>query len=281
MNDAELLSQILAENPFTTEVVNGWRNQLQRLRKADYEEVSNASYLLPCDVDFIERNREQADIKTNIPPQPYIGSPLADIWYIQINPSFSMPDYYDMVSISGDIKAHVVRECGNVNFHGDTNLQERQNLLLNQYLLNVDGDYPFYPIAPSFNTLDYNGRNALGMYRWWMRSLCVNNRDAIFADVFQNGRSQCEKANELGRRFFVLEFFPYHSKQFRVNRDDYTNSPYYGFVRRMVDYAMQMNKTILFRSTRECELLNCNQYGNANVARCARRVALTNFNFNL
>ncbi len=148
-------------------------------------------------------------------PDPIIGNIDAPVCLILINPGYSPIDVYNYSSIS-DKKA--VMDAGltpgpkmtpyNVTFRYEGKeetdmLERRRQVLIDSYYMKPGAS--FYAFDPSFNTVEVRtleGRyhpKKLGSYLWYK---------ALLNKVPENRRTQV----------MDLEFFPYHTAHFNVNR---------------------------------------------------------------
>lgn len=109
------LAEILDDNPFLG-VQDEWRRRLAQTTGANLAQLSAQRFVLPYDehndaFNAEVRAREEEDLHSKLRleflPVPFIGSPEADTWYVQINPGVSDLDYYDMFSVSPEIKSSV------------------------------------------------------------------------------------------------------------------------------------------------------------------------------
>ena len=285
MNENEKeLDRILKENPFLKKIEQ-WRRKLEELANADLETIQRNYFILDGDEQFLDEKYKKKDTRLYLDlfPQPFIGNPKADIWYVQINPSFSWVDYYDLISINndliGDIRRGLVCQVekrgiteNDFVFTAEANALEsqrrRRELLLNQLDL-CRTSHEFYVLDESFHTVEYGGTSKVfGSYRWWRKAFCMNRDDAIFFDVFHGSQSIPEV---LGDKFFVIEFFPYHSAKFDRRYNYPSHHPYRKFVIEMLRYAVKTGKTILFRTKHDYETVgmellggNCTASSNPN-----------------
>ena len=272
-NNEQELIRIVKQNPFN-DVRKAWGRQLKNLQNADFDMLSRYQYVLPCDrdnprfVDAVNRGREQnksGRLRTELFPLPFCGNPRANIWYVQINPRGSEVDYYEFSSISSSVKRTIqnrlaasVGGCPNsFEFlqNGDEErlaLEERQRLLINQLDLSR-AHHDFYPLTMAFRTFRNNyNRKRIGSYNWWRNALCVNNRNALFGDVFANYAEE-QWASELGARLFVIEYYPYASENPTWNKLYDVNHPYHSFFVSMLKYANDNGKYVVFRTKRQYE----------------------------
>lgn len=304
MNDFLRLRAIVANNPFDRDLVGQWRGQMLEARtKTSIEQLENCQFLLPYD-EHCQRFRQAflenqggilADSRVQLQflPLPFIGSPSADVWYIQINPGASDLDFYEMFNVNRNVKRQIqerlaeagrrklqvelgkthderkacrlrrkIELCTPDSFefvsHGEeeaNNLVLRQELYLRQFDLSL-GHHDFYPLSPCFETCRLRVvRPHIGSRKWWKPALCFGKGDALFRQLFDLSR---DVACDLGDSLFVMEYFPYHSgnahlvRQYRYPEEH----PYWRFLREMLAYAVDMGKTILFRSGQERQMLN-------------------------
>lgn len=279
-NDSKRLADIVGENPFL-DVCEKWAKQMECKRNASLSELCADKYILPYDERELGSHQNEfcdftRGLRTALLPQPFIGNPSADYWYIQINPRGSWIDFYDFISCNQDLKVEIcqklaederVRRCNVTGYEflkeGDGELEalmKRQELYINQLDLSRE-THPFYPMSPAFRTIkNRTSRRLIGSRNWWHSAFCVNNQYALFHDVFVNAREDSKIADELGQKLFVMEFFPYASESACVARrihsqESYRKHPYCKFVVNMLRYAQDMGKYIIFRSQKELDQL--------------------------
>lgn len=201
-----------------------------------------------------ERNLTDVEyIQTGIYPQPYIGNPEAPIWILTMNPSYSAMDVYDMVRCDDSAKRDVIEEIGGESkalsedmktiFRdgSDTKeaLERRQELILRQQKFE---SCDFYVLDDAFRTINkHKGSAALGAYEWWDKFLCR--------------QEFCRGDKEKVAKFFVLEFFPYHSKKYNIQEKTAKCMKHHAFWKEMVEYAIKKEKKLLVRGENTLRML--------------------------
>lgn len=274
MNDIQQLNEILGKNPFTKDLVDGWRANLTS------GSLTN-EYVLPCDIDFLglcaEQTKEAAHIQvlTHLLPQPFAGSPLSDTWILLYNPGYSPVDEFDNLSVANKAEVFqrilpelstrcLARRTQSVSdfFVNRTEeddarcLRRRQSLMLNQLVLDAKTKFPFFWLDQSFCTVNKRsvGNKLMGGHIWW-RSMLLN-ADGSMRDFLRHDRegvTQDRVYQAISGAVFVLEYFPYHSRNFGrgvLKRNGWLSiqNGYHEFWVSMVKYAMQNGKTIIVRN---------------------------------
>ena len=188
-------------------------------------------------------------IITDIFPQPYIGDPQAPFWILQINPSYSPADIFDMQKIVDaqkveEIKKEIQKEIkNNVEiFHkevleSDGSQKEKcflsRKKLLEQQL--VFEEPHFYVLDEEFETIAETGKKLIGSYKWWKAALV--------------GKSHLsgEDINLAKTMFFCLESLPYHSRKRGYVEALRPLTKHWGFWQKMIKYALNNDKKIFIR----------------------------------
>ncbi len=255
------LRRILNTNPFTQEIVDGWR----KLVKKGYD----GRFVLPCDEKFLRKiieseARANYKILLNLLPQPFAGDPRGDIWLLLYNPGYTPIDDFDNISVAGKgavfekVRDMLLSEIDDVDERKQRELlyrpldqtalfvarspkkdveclRSRQKLMLNQLLLNINNDLPFFWLDESFRTVKANvfGRKLVGGHLWWRAKLNKFLREK----------------NDV-RRVFAMEYFPYHSRNFKPNQlgEWVSESCYHKFWQAMIEYGQKHGKRIIARN---------------------------------
>jgi hypothetical protein len=153
-------------------------------------------------------------IHLDLLPEPYLGNPNAEIVLLNLNPGFS-PD---------DSKLH--------HSNKDFINASRTNLGHGKQ------EYPFYFLDP--RVVEARGRDSRGRDRWWNRKL------GHLVEV-------CG-ASRVANNVFCIEFFPYHSKEYKGLPKRYNSlrgivpSQHYSFD--LVRKAIQRRALIVFIRSR-------------------------------
>ena len=161
--------------------------------------------------------------------------------------------YYDLISINNDLIGDIRR--------GLVSQVEKRGITENDFVFTAEA-----------NALESQRRrrelllNQLDLCRTSHEFYVLD--DAIFFDVFHGSQSIPEV---LGDKFFVIEFFPYHSAKFDRRYNYPSHHPYRKFVIEMLRYAVKTGKTILFRTKHDYETVgmellggNCTASSNPN-----------------
>ena len=230
----------------------------------------NAPFVLPDDQNAIARyntGRDNDDtyIHLEAPPQPFTGNPDAPIWLLLMNPSYDEVDIFDQVDEK--IGEERINAVGNIEIRRRGAFGRRRTLMENQYSfnLNLDNmvyDCPwFYVLDESFHTISRRGHAKHGSYDWWNRFLLSQNI--------------CEANRERLRKFFVLESFPYHSRNFggiRRQGPAALARSHCEFWKEMITAALNENKLLLCRgreiAERVCRIAADSGYKDSNIFVC-------------
>lgn len=236
------LKEVLAGNPFTLEVVSQWKQDLKdfnfgRKRLADLKFVLNG------DLECLGRKAREK-LHTELLPKPFMGNPNAPVWYLPLNPSYSEIDRYDDLGIKpGMIRSHDVSEWLDRDKDKIACRAKRQDILLSQ--LRLDGDCTFTFLEEAFNTLgDCPSCKDNGGYRWWRRRLF--GAASSSADFLLRTAGVEMDAKSVGAKLFVLESFPYHSRNFNV--EYYTSTDYFSFWKNLVEWGINNGKKFIIRA---------------------------------
>ena len=196
-----------------------------------------------------QKKTKDDQIITDIFPQPYIGDPQAPFWILQINPSYSPADIFDMQKIADaqkvkEIKKEIQKEIkNNVEiFHkevleSDGSQKEKcflsRKKLLEQQL--VFEEPHFYVLDEEFETIAETGKKLIGSYKWWKAALV--------------GKSHLsgEDINLAKTMFFCLESLPYHSRKRGYVEALRPLTKHWGFWQKMIKYALNNDKKIFIR----------------------------------
>ena len=261
------LEQILATNPFLSEL-DKWQKELDAFRDGNLK-LGELQFVLQSDENnftlYQQRYaRRTEDIDTflhpEVLPQPFIGDPRAPIWYILLNPGYSFPDRYDHLGVcsfcgrklfakNGD-KEDCIFDKGKDKIDS---LKKRQLLLLRQ--LRLECDMPFYLLDNAFDTL--NGAWKLGKeggYNWWRTILFGANTSEGFV-LPECGVKQ--DSISLGRKIFVIECAPYHSRNFD-RKVLWEGSKYTEFWAKLISWAIDTGRKFIVRSKYVDNLLTQN-----------------------
>lgn len=251
------LEEILEKNPFSDDVVNTWREECEKIRENRASGCSGVEFVLDSDKEWISqynRSRTGRDdkyrIRTNLLPQPFIGSPNAPVWILMMNPGYSLRDEYDLASVSPKNKDLLRNECPRVEVefipeeYEWTALGNRQKQVLDQLRLPLDID-TFYILHNNFNIM----RSAKGGgFKYWASHL--------FGEGYFMRSVQGDMHTVALENVFILEMLPYHSKEFDASllkkREINWHATSYGkFWSELVMYGLEKKKVMLVRSPRK------------------------------
>lgn len=234
-------------------------------------QLEGETFVLPDDKNAIAAynmgrgNGDDTYIHLDAPPQPFTGNPDAPIWLLLMNPSYDEVDIFDQVNEErGETRINAV---GNTQIIQRGAFERRRTLMENQYSFNFNlddrgCDCPwFYVLDESFHTVRHRGNVRRGSYEWWNRYLLSQNI--------------CEGDKERLRKFFVLESFPYHSRNFGEIRRQGPAAlarRHCEFWTKMIDAALNENKILLCRgreiAERVCRIAADSGHGDGNIFVC-------------
>ena len=237
-----MLKEVLAGNPFTSKVVSQWKQNLDDFN-CGRKRLADLKFVLDGDLECLGRKAREK-LHTELLPKPFMGNPNAPIWYLPINPSYSEIDKYDDLGISpGKIRSCDVSEWLDRDKDKAACLAKRQAILLSQLMLNECCSFAF--LEEAFNTLgDCPSCNDNGGYRWWRRRLFGATSSS--ADYLLKTAGVKVDAKSVGEKLFVLESFPYHSKNFNVKY--YTSTAYFAFWKNLVEWGIDNGKKFIIRA---------------------------------
>ena len=161
-------------------------------------------------------------------------------------------------------EAKPVRECvhawlGSGLSDPEAALCFRQETMLKQLMLALDDESDTYAwFDRSFRTIEPVSRGKVGKggYWWWKEFLFGTERSNarfLFRECNIN-----EDSNGLGRKFFAIDAFPYHSKNFDCGifcRGEYKNSLYFKYWKRLVEWALGSGRKLIVRYKSVLDLL--------------------------
>lgn len=188
------------------------------------------------------RQNDATYIHLDAPPQPFTGNPDAPIWLLLMNPSYDEVDIFDLVNEARgeQIIRDVVEDITAItrgNFDRRRALMEAQYNFDFEQLADKGYDCPwFYVLDESFHTVRHGGNKKRGGYEWWNRYLL--------------SQSICERVKDNLKKFFVLESFPYHSRNFGAVRNigpQTLAKSHCAFWEQMIVEALKENKIFLCR----------------------------------
>lgn len=257
------LEDILKNNPWNVAEIDAWQATLNAGKSGEF--------ILKADADVIasynRKCKKEGDlIQTHLLPQPFIGNPEAPIWILTQNPGYSEIDLYDMLGEKAEIDDWLTKEKIDIleetesedSPEGTENedspegtesedspketeskspLENRQELLLKQ--LRFEAPRSFYVLDNCFKTIKkHAGNKSFGGYEWW-------NKRLLQCDL-------CNGNKDMLSKFFVLEFFPYHSRNFSETLSK-TEVAHSKFWKELVSYALDQKKLLLCRGKKVFE----------------------------
>ena len=228
---------------------NSWNEAELKAWKATLNAGKSGEFILKADVDVIASyNRkcknEGVRIQTRLLPQPFIGNPEAPIWILTLNPGYSEIDLYDMLGEKKEIKAWLTKEKVEISPETEDkkSLEKRQELLLNQLRFKEPS---FYVLDKCFNTLkEHAGNKSFGGYEWWKKHLLGTEN--------KNSKHFCKGEKKMLSKFFALEFFPYHSRNFskELSKTEVAHSKFW---EELISYALKRGKLLVCRNEKIIE----------------------------
>ena len=244
-NDQELQS-VLSKNPFSQELIEKWRKDLKAFNFGEIE-IKDLKFILEKDD---KKLLDDKNLHFELLPHPFLGTPKAPVWYLPLNPSYSEIDLYDNLGVCPiccerltDGQIACIEGLKGWLDRGRNKLEavmKRQEIFLNQLLFKEE---TFAFLEEDFNTL---GECPIcldnGGYRWWKKRLFGAKNTGADYLLGNNVRSGAE----VGRKLFVLEPFPYHSKKFKPSY--YESSKYLEFWVELVKWGIRNGKIFIIRS---------------------------------
>lgn len=230
---------VLKEIGYKSPADGFWKDQTLNLNPwCNFVMKGKTLFVLEGDRSGIEDyNKEQKNKDTYIhldaPPQPYIGNPTAPIWLLLMNPSYSPVDEAEITGRIPENLKELINKKGlkYINFIERSSPQERRRFMEAQ--LPFKQQSSFYPLEEDFNVWDHDGGSPQGSYRWWQKMLLEKNI--------------CNHSRPTLNGFFVLESFPYHSRNFDEIIPWKLSRSHCLFWVMMVAYALANKKILLCR----------------------------------
>ena len=192
MTDSELMQELQTNSEF-----NPWLDVAKDWLRNVNEGNSRASFIHPNDEEAVKRHNEAAKVwcerkkqegekvsvedfqlHRDIMPQPFIGNPCAPVWELS-------------------------------DLTPEAALSIRQKLVCKQLKFESGDDEAFYILRGEFKTMDRSGMAVFGGYNWYMKYFVCNHSYVASATNY---------LKDLSRNVFVLEYIPYHSKQYFESR---------------------------------------------------------------
>lgn len=236
------LEDILKNNPWNEAEIKAWNDILKTGKSGEF--------ILKADVDVIasynRKCKKEGDlIQTHLLPQPFIGNPEAPIWILTLNPGYSEIDLYDMLGEKEEIKVWLTKEKVDIleETESKKSLEDRQELLLKQ--LRFEAPRSFYVLDDCFKTIKkHAGNKSFGGYEWWKKHLLGSEN--------KNSKLFCKGKKKMLSKFFALEFFPYHSRNFseELSKTEVAHSKFW---KELVSYALKRGKLLICRNEKIIE----------------------------
>lgn len=209
----EAIQQIKKQYNVWAKYVELFSQQINR-QKQDYRLKEDEKALECLDQEIPSLYKA---IKFEFLPDPISGDIDAPICLILNNPGVAEIDPYNYCNVGQKTKQQVKNDLQKRNINVKFNikvknekskLEERRNILLQQYYLN-SGTSP-YALVPSFNTIELTSNGdrkgplpKCGSFLWFK---------ALFA------KEDIDVARRVAQKVFNLEFFPYHTKSFQTRK---------------------------------------------------------------
>ena len=278
------LAEVLKDNPFTAKLIKEWKRELESFLAGKIT-LTRLRFALDSDIKSLRKCKEQnkgnrkSRLHLELLPQPFQGSPYAPIWILLLNPGYSDMDRYDHLGLCPNCNKNLAMEETNslhdVFDYGrkkGSALRKRQNILLCQLRLKKESSFSL--IDEAFNTVKHIKCDVGGGYRWWKKVLFGDKGSSKFLLCkFQQRKSL---SNEIGKKIFVLEYFPYHSTSFDRSTIEIC-SEYKKFWTKLVGWGVNHGRKFIIRGKYMDGALKKLKVDRSNSVRfkSARNVALT------
>ena len=234
MTDDELMERMREDAVF-----NPWLNKVDEFR-ANLQNGTRKFVLDQEKVDEYEsrigalKNEDEIEnfrLRLELLPQPFIGSPEANVWLLLKNPGYSEIDYYDHLGSMTVLSNQPAQQCDKES------LKQRQDLMLAQYTFKQDSGKQFYLLNEVFHTSTISGK---GGYGWYSRYLFP--RDGLFCN-FCSSNSAADRLRFCSQNLFVLDYHPYHSESYCEEFSDILKDEYWD---RLIEHALSNKKLLVF-----------------------------------
>ena len=263
----ELKSIIDEGNPYTEQLLNAWRKQLDAFNQGAGEQP------LPCfkrdeDSAWIDEYQRMYEKKgkglhLELLPDPFRGDPRALVWILLLNPGYSEVDRYDHLGLCPVCGERLVRVDGKTTSHekgcaarffgsrlsdASAALESRQNMLIEELKLDLSKPRNFLWFEHDFHTVseEYATVAGKGGSLWW--------KEFLFGDGDSDGylfpNCDIKPDSGIGSRLFALEAFPYHSNKFDssfLQNEGFRNGGYFKFWCSLVRWAVGTGRKIIVR----------------------------------
>lgn len=195
---------IKKENPWQ-HVAEAW---LGRMRS-----VSGGNYVLKEDEKafdtYASSSHSPHELVLDVPPQPFVGSPKANIWFLMNNPGHE--GEWGHCDLLQGKRALSDAEKVFATDASDSALERRQWLYSRQLRLDGDPGHEFMLLDPSFDTAHSKRTNAKNIYTWYVAQFLP--KEGVFQG-YVNSESAEEVVAFFSKNLFVLDYFPYHSRTY-------------------------------------------------------------------
>lgn len=193
-----------------------------------------SEFVLPSDERVLSKTRGR--YKLAIPPQPFVGHPSAPIWIMLKNPGLG---YWDRCDMLEGKKGLSVKNREFATAAADDCLELRQKLYCDQLKFKCNRGNAFILLSEAFNAALRGGRNPRNAYLWYHKYLL--SRNGMFDGLVDiSDASDCYRF--MSRNVFVLDYVPYHSKNF-IDFDE--ELAHIKFWKKLVRYALDDGKKLL------------------------------------
>lgn len=263
----ELQSIIDGGNPYTEQLLNAWRKQLDDFN-AGAAVCPLPNFRIDDDEEWIDEYQRKYEKKGRglhfeLLPDPFRGDPRALVWILLLNPGYSEVDRYDHLGLCPLCGKRLVRVDGKATSHENgcatrffgsglsdvsASLKSRQDMLIEELKLDLSKPRKFLWFEPDFHTVPEENATVAGKggSLWW--------KEFLFGDGDSDGylfpNCDIKPDSGIGSRLFALEAFPYHSNKFDssfLQNQNFRNSDYYGFWCSLVRWAVGTGRKIIVR----------------------------------
>ena len=225
---------------------NPWIEMAQKVRSAlGSNSLAQGRFVLDQDDALIQIeesliNDDNYKLRLNLPPQPFIGHPKAKIWIVQYNPGYSEGiDDFDYLGAAPPCLTGYMR-------YNPSQLEERLGLICEQYEFKASTG--FYVLDQKFDNFIRGTRTGQGAYLWYKSTYFP--RQGVFSRI---GDLECSQKRFADNNLFTIEYFPYHSKQFR--HEFFPFLPSFKFWRQLMHYAFTHEKIVLCNGLNDMQAL--------------------------
>ena len=263
--DENGLRKILEDNPFI-DVLKTWSEQLEQFNNGKINKCQLRLLVDDGDVKLENSKKTNLQFHFELIPDVFRGDPRAPVWILLLNPGFSEIDLYDHLGlcpfcekrlvVSHGLEVEHSHECVHAWLGAELDdpkaaLRFRQEMMLKQLKLVLDEESCKYAwFDRSFRTIAPEKRTKLGKggYWWWKEFLFGSERSN--ASYLLQECNINEDSAGLGRRFFAIDAFPYHSKNFDkgiFSQREYQDGPYFTFWKKLVEWALGSGRKLIVR----------------------------------